>query len=69
MTGPDHYAEAERLMAFVEGQQPDNDHPQIGRALKLAHVHAMLAVAAATVDAHNDVSGITDWDGAFTHHG
>lgn len=53
MTGPDHYREAERLIAAVtlDGTHPDgsplirSDEPQ---TIALAQVHATLALAAAT---------------------
>ena len=44
MTGPEHYAKAERLAQVAEG-----DTPQLAIAnAALAQVHAMLALAAAT---------------------
>lgn len=48
MTGPEHYREAERLLDAVAIGGTGQD-----TLLKAAHVHAMLAVAAATV---NDVT-------------
>jgi len=50
-TGPWHYREAERLIETVVTQARSTDPlvetPAIEVVLKLAHVHAMLAVAAA----------------------
>ena len=48
MTGPEHYAEAQRLAARAQGKmRPD----QAQLLAALAQVHATLAFAAATVDA------------------
>jgi hypothetical protein len=49
MNGPEHYAEAERLAS------PSQD--QVSRAL----VHAVLALAAATVDAATDCCHTSAW--------
>ncbi|MFI9449205.1 hypothetical protein [Amycolatopsis sp. NPDC052450] len=46
MTGPEHYREAERLMAKAEdGNRSFEYHQQL---MNLAQVHATLALAAAT---------------------
>ncbi len=52
MSGPEHYAEAERLLALNAGRRGDISEPNV---LKSAHVHALLAVAAATALATPDV--------------
>ena len=48
MSGPEHYREAERLTEIARGytKQPESHHIQMGQ---LAQVHALLALAAATV--------------------
>jgi hypothetical protein len=47
MTGPEHYREAERMLASARNYdgQPSTHHVQFGQ---LAQVHAALALAAAT---------------------
>ena len=47
MTGPEHYAEAERLITAIPDGLPHEDIAMIQRA---AQVHATLAAAAATAD-------------------
>lgn len=47
MHGSEHFIAAEQLMAAIE----DDSHDDPAMAVKLAHVHAMLAVAGATIDA------------------
>lgn len=52
MTGPEHYRQAEVMAAAAleykdETDQPETHHVQLGQ---LAQVHAILALAAATVD-------------------
>lgn len=49
MNGPEHYAEAERLLLLAAGS-PDPAGAG-GRLVAQAQVHATLAQAAATVDA------------------
>ena len=49
MTGPDHYAEAERLLALAERQGSGATYgPEWTLTLAAAQVHATLALAAAT---------------------
>jgi len=45
MTGPEHYTEAERLLAFNAGNRADPSEPAF---IAAAQVHATLALAAAT---------------------
>ena len=46
MTGPDHYREAERLLAEMPRERLP--HPDIAMIQQVAQVHATLALAAAT---------------------
>jgi hypothetical protein len=50
MTGPEHYREAERLLAESRTILRPNDegHCEADRSIAEAHVHATLALAAAT---------------------
>jgi hypothetical protein len=53
MTGPEHYAEAERLISLARrdpghGELYGNSSRQLANILADAQVHATLAVAAAT---------------------
>jgi hypothetical protein len=49
MTGPEHYAEAERLLALADRHSTGATYRQEwGLTLSAAHVHATLALAAAT---------------------
>ena len=49
MTGPDHYAEAERLLALAERHSSGATYgPEWTLPLAAAQVHATLALAAAT---------------------
>ncbi|MEC4615833.1 hypothetical protein [Tsukamurella tyrosinosolvens] len=48
MTGPEHYAEAERLLALA-AEEYDVADPYHTSAVASAQVHATLALAAATV--------------------
>jgi hypothetical protein len=49
MTGPDHYAEAERLLALAERHSSGATYgPEWTLTLAAAQVHATLALAAAT---------------------
>jgi hypothetical protein len=53
MNGPEHYAEAERLLADVPdmlANQPSTTPGAIGLAVARAQVHATLAQTAATVN-------------------
>lgn len=49
MNGPEHYAEAERLLATAH--KPSRTGCTASEAIKSAQVHATLALAAATVEA------------------
>jgi hypothetical protein len=49
MSGPEHFAEAERLLAVCAGDQRGSDLDKACTAA--AQVHATLALAAATIDA------------------
>jgi hypothetical protein len=49
MTGPEHYAEAERLLAVADRHTSGVTYgPEWTLTLTAAHVHATLALAAAT---------------------
>lgn len=63
MTGPEHYAAAERLL---EGAQEKEAPEWFANLVAEAQVHATLALAAATASAGNlvrwdDNQGPTDW--------
>jgi hypothetical protein len=70
MTGPEHYAEAERLLAerdavhpvdtFGAGSRRHGDHER-DDMLASAQVHATLAQAAATLDARLNKHLLADW--------
>ena len=70
MTGPEHYREAERLVKKAETRSG----PEAAAFdLKAAHVHAMLAVAAATAepiaqsyDGPDDTSIPAAWSAAIS---
>ena len=48
MTGPEHYAEAERLLAFIEDAELATE--VVIAEAAIAQVHATLALAAATAE-------------------
>lgn len=56
MTGPQHFAEAERLLAEAD----TSDHAYAAQALARAQVHATLAQTAATIAHAYDTSPDTD---------
>lgn len=64
MTGAEHYAEAERLLALADGDVSENWPVQTGERkadiLAAAQVHATLAQVAATIDASTDC-GYAGW--------
>lgn len=64
MNGPQHYREAERLLAQVADVVSLNYSTQTGETkadvLAAAQAHATLALAAATVDAQR--GGMDTWD-------
>lgn len=55
MTGPEHYAESQRLLGVADRQWPDSStdelNPQWAFTMQRAQVHATLALAAATAAA------------------
>ena len=53
MTGPEHYIEAERLLRVADmiSFRNDDTNPAAALTLAEAQVHAMLALAAATITA------------------
>ena len=58
MTGPEHYVEAERLVRKA-GTRPN---PEVAAFdLKAAHVHAMLAMSAATIDSGRGAAAVREW--------
>jgi hypothetical protein len=48
MTGPEHYRQAEQILAEAENSAPDANCDDVALLLKFAQVHATLALAAAT---------------------
>jgi hypothetical protein len=51
MTGPEHYREADRILAVAKDADPDANRDDVALLLKFAEVHATLALAAATAEA------------------
>ena len=51
MNGPEHYREAETLLALATDADAGARHRDVAMLLRFAQVHATLAVAAASVDA------------------
>jgi hypothetical protein len=67
MTGPEHYAEAERLLAAFDGFDPTRrtELPLVGLFMAEAQVHATLALAAATaLGTEQYAPDSTAWHGA-----
>lgn len=64
MTGPEHYAEAERLLeqAEVDSRDPMRKYAEDANVIAAAQVHATLALAAATAAAQ-----ATAYDGDESH--
>lgn len=60
MTGPEHYREAERLLN--DGVSFASDDPTDLVYIAAAHVHAMLALAAATIET-NPMEAPSEWFG------
>lgn len=59
MNGPEHYVEAERVMELAHDNANQENWQLSDHQMKRAHVHAMLAVAAATALAgSNSIDGI-----------
>jgi len=67
MTGPGHYAEAEKYLALLDENRAEGawidgvKSGEIGAAMAAAQVHATLALAAATA-LKTDAGHVTDWD-------
>jgi hypothetical protein len=60
VTGPEHYQQAERLLAIsAQTSQEDEDQP---RLVWTANAHATLALAAATSLMCSDGLPVPDWD-------
>lgn len=64
MTGPEHYKEAERLIALA-GEMVNGPHLQHAAWVAEAQVHATLALAAATIDAGSAVIYTGNPDGQY----
>lgn len=56
MTGPEHFAEAERCLGSAEDADPDARPELVALMLQFASVHATLALAAA--NRNEDVTGL-----------
>lgn len=54
MTGPEHYREAERLVAEAEERRKRGDVEGISHRLRMADIHATLALVAATAVVSDD---------------
>ena len=66
MIGPEHYLEAEQILAEAKDADSDADRADIELYLRFAEVHATLALAAATADAgglvkNEQLTGLTPW--------
>ncbi len=69
MTGPEHYAEAERLLALADRHNKGVTYSQEwGLTLSAAHVHATLALAAATAVGTAGPDGHAWAEAAATRH-
>lgn len=62
MTGPEHYAEAERLLRMVDIPVTKIRSEAAAGALSAAQVHATLALAAATVAIDGNEMPHADWN-------
>ena len=70
MTGPEHYAEAERLLAVADRHTSGVTYgPEWTLVLTAAHVHATLALAAATAVGTAGPDRTAWADIAATRHG
>jgi hypothetical protein len=67
MTGPDHYREAERLLAMAQGKAGWTGEPP-EKVIGLAQVHATLAAAAGGATAWNAVLHPRSGDDPGTGH-
>jgi hypothetical protein len=61
-TGPEHYIEAERLLALAPS--PDFDEPATTYILRKAQVHMTAALVAAQIDAATGAR-VESWQHAF----
>lgn len=57
MTGPEHYREAERLVALAHDMADQKHQERADFIIARAQVHATLALAAATIDTTASVRG------------
>lgn len=64
MTGPEHYLEAERLLAFADSPAGQVVEGQAAVVVVQAQVHATLALAAATWDTPATVR-VGSWAGVL----
>jgi hypothetical protein len=68
MTGPEHYREAERLLAETE-RTPEDSVRSVATVAAQAQVHATLALAAATAMAGEHAHPYSAWpDGVAWYH-
>jgi hypothetical protein len=70
VNGPEHYAEAERLLKLVrdESHSGDTHHSEWVPVITLAHVHATLALAAAAALGTSPIEGRAWADAAGTRY-
>lgn len=62
MTGPEHYREAERLLAVAQEYRSDGAHVTAGARMGEAQAHALLALAAAmALQPYNDSHDWSQW--------
>jgi hypothetical protein len=59
MTGPEHYKEAENILARAADADPDSANDDVRMLVEFAQVHATLALAAATASGLHKV-GLAD---------
>lgn len=68
MNGPEHFAEAERLIGIARGAHEDDyaDTPVVANRLAEAQVHATLAQAAATERLAAAVENLPTYEGMLS---
>ena len=59
MNGPQHYAEANAALRRLDDLSAD----EIQAEMAIAQVHAILALTAAIIDAHDNSADVVDWEG------
>ena len=65
MNGPDHYREAERYLGHAREARSDRDYESAAHFRGMAHIHATLALAAASVNTLGPAGDGGQWLDAF----